>query len=184
MRSQKGSLEVKHIGTDESHIILEIPNVKTEYAIVNRFLISGVEWNIRTICLVYTNHIYKRTGKCNQYNPQHHAEYNDLVLSMANVLFNRLNGSKCDMIELGIKLIKPLKIPLSETDQLQYRTSYFGLDNFRCGSGSISRKYKPDGSNIIQLSILHKDTNGYFAPQLNPLYKPYFRVSTRNWDWK
>jgi hypothetical protein len=42
------------------------------------------------------------------------------------------------------------------------------------------------GQTALQLDLPVKQMHrlGNFAPQLNPLYKPYFRVSTRNWDWK
>ncbi len=149
------------------------------YAITNYFLVNGVEWKIRTICQFHAQHIYKATGLPEQYQPQNHKDYNNLVLVLADELFNRVVRSKCDEIELGLKNVS---FPKLERDELQKQYGIGHFDYYKSGSGNIEKDSawarKFSRQNTITLTIGNRHS---FTPSPEEGYEPYFKLSKRDW---
>jgi hypothetical protein len=160
------------------HPITKDPYWK-EYAITNYFLVKNVEWKIRTICKFHAQHIYKATGLPEQYNLQNHIDYNNLVLVLADELFNRVARSKCDEIELGLKNVSFPKLERGEL-QKQYGIGHF--DYYKSGSGNIekdsawARKFSKQ--NTITLTVGNRHS---FTPSPEEGYRPYFKLSKRDY---
>jgi predicted RNA-binding Zn-ribbon protein involved in translation (DUF1610 family) len=195
-RTPRELIEVKHIRTSDVETpppeidwVRVLPNMNLspitkdpywkEYAITNYFLVKCVEWKIRTICSFYTKHIYKATGMPEQYNPQNHKDYNNLVLILADELFNRVVRSKCDDIELGLKNVS---FPRLERDELQKQYGIGHFDYHKCGIGHIYRDSsfarKFSYGNTITLTIGNRHS---FTPSPEEGYKPYFKLSKHDW---
>jgi hypothetical protein len=195
-RTPRELIEVKHIRTSDVEApppeidwMKVLPNMNLspttkdpywkEYAITNYFLVKGIEWKIRTICKFYAKHIYKATGMPEQYNPQNHIDYNNLVLILADGLFNRVVRSKCDEIELGLKNVT---FPRLEREELQKQYGIGGFDYYKGGSGTIYRDYpfarKFSYQNTITLTIGNRHS---FTPSPEEGYEPYYKLSKRDW---
>ncbi len=190
------SIKVEHIRTSDVEApppeidwVKVLPNMNLnpitkdphwkEYAITNYFLVEDIEWKIRTICKFYAQHIYKATGMPEQYNSQSHTDYNNLVLVLADELFNRVVRSKCDEIELGLKNVT---FPRLEREELQRQYSIGHFDYYKGGSGNIekdsawARKFSKQ--NTITLTIGNRHS---FTPSPEEGYEPYFKLSKRDW---
>jgi len=195
-RATRESIKVEHLRTSdvdapppEIDWVKVLPNMNLspvtkdpywkEYAIANYFLVKDVEWKITTICTFYAKHIYRATGMPEQYNPQNHKDYNNLVLVLADDLFNRVVRSKCDEIELGLRNVS---FPRLESDELRKQYGIGHFDYYKSGSGKIehdsawARKFSKQ--NTITLTVGNRHS---FTPSPEEGYEPYFKLSKRDW---